>query len=118
MEFLRYKVKVMEAFKDGNILGGRFLRPGEILVVSESDFVKITNSGGILEIMESLIPNPKKEAPEVVEVKLAQLAEIEAEEKAKDAEIAQAEEKLYRAEDEPQPAPKKRGRPKKVSNAS
>ena len=68
--------------------------------------------------MESLIPNPKKEAPEVVEVKLAQLAEIEAEEKAKDAEIAQAEEKLYRAEDEPQPAPKKRGRPKKVSNAS
>ena len=118
MEFLRYRVKVMEAFKDGNILGGRFLKPGEILVISESDFVKITNSGGTLEVMESLIPNPKKEAPEVVETKLAQLAELEAQAAAKEAELAQAEAKLYRAEVDEKPVAKKRGRPKKVDNAS
>lgn len=66
-----YRVKNMEPFKDGNVIGGRFLAAGEILVVSAIDMFKIRQSGGVLEELETLIPNPKKVeevAPEVVEV--------------------------------------------------
>lgn len=117
MDFLSYRVKVMENFKDGNIMGGRFLKAGEILVLSEQDFVKVTNSGGLLEIVETLIPNPKKEVVEPVEAienKLAQAAAEIAELEALENEIKQANEKIYRAEDEPKPEPKKRGRPRKA----
>lgn len=122
MDFMKYRVKNMEAFKDGTILGGRFLRPGEILEVSEQDFVKITNSGGILEVLETVIPNPLKSV-EPVEVTIARLEQEIAEEeteKAKQAEESGAKEKTYRQEAEDkkvEAAPKKKpGRkPKKVS---
>lgn len=114
MDFLKYRVKVMEGFKDGNVLEGRFLKPGEVLVVSEQDYTKIVNSGGILEIMDSLIPNPKKESAEVVAQKELQIAEIEEEERNKEAEEKQASEVIFRQEAEDQKvAPKKRGRPRK-----
>ena len=114
MDFLRYRVKVMEAFKDGNVLGGRFLKPNEILIVSEADYLKITNSGGTLEILDSLIPNPKVESAEMVEAKITQAAEKEQADKDKEAEVAQAEAKILRAEAEVKPEPKRRGRPRKV----
>jgi hypothetical protein len=121
MDFMKYRVKVMEGFKDGNVLEGRFLKPGEILVLSESDVTKITNSGGVLEILQEMIPNPlKQEAPEIRELKLAQLAQEVEDEIAKEGEISQAEETTYREEvDEKKvvvPAKRKAGRPKK--NAS
>ena len=116
MAFLKYRVKVLENFKDGNILGGKFLRANDILVIDEDDFVKVQNSGGVLEILDQLIPNPTKAEP--VEVEVARLeqevAQLE-QEMAKVAEVAQAEEVIERAEVE-KPAPKRRGRPKKVSN--
>lgn len=111
MDFLQYRVKNMEAFKDGTILNGRFLKPGEILVVSESDFVKITNSGGTLEILDTLIPNPKRIDTLVREVMAEQEAKKEEQEKVERAVKANAEESLQRAGE---PAPKKRGRPRKV----
>ena len=115
-DFVKYRVKIMEGFKDGNILGGRFLKPEEIIVLTDADIVKIRNSGGTLDILETLVPNPKKELPEIIEMKEEQaIAEAE-EEESLEAEIAQAEEKLYRAEVDEKPAPRRRGRPRK--NAS
>ena len=117
MDFMKYRIKNMEAFKDGNVLGGKFLKPGEILEVSEQDMVKIVNSGGIVEVIETMIPNPKKIsqiAAEVLEEMESKKTEAEA---AKEAEDAQAKEKLYRAP--VNETPKKRpGRPRKVTNAS
>lgn len=71
MEF-RYKVKNMEPFKDGGILGGRFLKPNEILIVTQLEKERIEQSGGVLEVLDTLIPNPLKHVevaePERVEV--------------------------------------------------
>jgi hypothetical protein len=111
----------MEAFKDGNVLEGKFLKPGEVLILSETDVAKITNSGGVLEILQELIPNPLKreELPEVRELKLVQLAQEVEDEIAKEGEISQAKEVTYREEvDEKKVVPVKRkaGRPRK--NAS
>lgn len=58
----KLRIKMLEPFKDGNVLGGRFLKAGEILIVDESDAVKIENSGGLIEVVEQVIPNPLKEA--------------------------------------------------------
>lgn len=123
MDFVKYRVKNMEPFKDGTILGGRFLKPGEILEVSEQDFTKITNSGGILDIIDTLIPNPKK-FEEPVEVRVARLEQEIAEEdadKAKENEVAAANETTYRQEaqdklEAEKPVAKKRpGRPRKAA---
>lgn len=66
---IMYRVKNGEHFKDGNILGGRFIKAGEVLVVSESDKQKLEQSGALLEVLETLVPNPlKKEAVEPVVV--------------------------------------------------
>lgn len=94
---LVYKIKMLASFKDGNILGGRFIQTNEFLNVSESDAVKIRNSGGEYEIVETLIPNPlKKASPEVVEVLAEQQRAEEAEEKAKEGELLQAAETITR----------------------
>lgn len=103
MSILKYRVKFMEAFKDGNILGGKFFGAGSIHVIDESDMVKIQNSGGVFDTIETLIPNPLKTSPEAAAL-LAEHAEKEAQAaKAKEAEIAQAEQVIKR----------KPGRPKK-----
>lgn len=57
---LKVRIKNMEPFKDGNILGGKFLKAGEVLVVSERDATLIQNSGGTIEVLERVIPNPLK----------------------------------------------------------
>lgn len=60
----RFRIKNMEPFKDGNVLGGRFLKPGEVLIVTEREATLIENSGGIIERIEMVIPNPlKREEP-------------------------------------------------------
>ena len=123
MDFVKYRVKNMEPFKDGTILGGRFLKPGEVLEVSEQDYIKITNSGGIMDILDTLIPNPRKHE-EPVEVLVARLEKEIAEEdavRAKVAEVAAAEEVTYRQEvqdkleAEKPVAKKKPGRPRKAA---
>lgn len=60
-----YKIKMVEAFKDGNILEGRPLRAGEEIVVSEGDLAKIRQSGGLVEQVETMIKNPMKDLPPV-----------------------------------------------------
>lgn len=105
MDFMKYRVKNMEAFKDGTILGGRFLKPGEILEVSEADYTKIVNSGGVLETLETVIPNPKKTV-EAIGATLVKLEKEIIEEKA----VEEAEDKK-----EVQVQKKRPGRPRKVS---
>lgn len=117
MDFVMYRVKNMEAFKDGNILGGRFLKPNEILTISESDYTRIMNSGGSLEVIEMMVPNPKKETEVTKSVRLQMLAEEAEREFAKENEVAQADAAIERAET-PKPEQKKRGRPKKVNNVA
>lgn len=58
---MKLRIKMLEAFKDGNVLGGRFLKTGEYLVVDEMDAQKIEQSGGLLEVVEKVIPNPLKQ---------------------------------------------------------
>lgn len=117
MDFVMYRVKNMEAFKDGNVLGGRFLKPNEILTVSESDYTRILNSGGSLEVIEMVVPNPKKETETTRATRLEVLAAEAEREFVKENEVAQAEEVIERAE-APKPEQKKRGRPKKVNNVA
>lgn len=64
---LKLRIKMIEPFKDGNILGGRFLRAGEFVIVSERDATLIENSGGLFEVIEKVIKNPLKQEvqPEV-----------------------------------------------------
>lgn len=110
MDFMKYRIKNMEPFKDGNVLGGKFLKPNEVIEVSESDLVKIRNSGGLVEVLEVLVPNPKKVDPVVEEILVEQeQAEVE-QEQAKQAEVAQAKEEVVRAET---PAKRRPGRPSK-----
>jgi hypothetical protein len=66
MSFMKYRVKFLEYFKDGNILEGRAFQSGQEAVLDESDVHKIAQSGGLLEKLETLIPRPVKE-PEKVE---------------------------------------------------
>jgi hypothetical protein len=101
MDFLKYRVKVLENFKDGNIMEGRELRVNEILTISQTDFVKVTNSGGKLEILEEMIPNPRKaESEEAVAAKQAVEDQKALEQKAKQGERKQAEEVTFRQEAE------------------
>lgn len=86
---MHYKVKNMEIFKDGNILNGRQLKPGEILVLDDITVQRIQNSGGTLEVIEKMIPNPLKSTVE------------------KPKEIAEE------AVEAPQPVKRKAGRPRK-----
>lgn len=120
MDFMKYRIKNMEAFKDGTVLGGRFLKPNEILEVTETDLVKIRNSGGVVEVLETMIPNPKKMNPVVAAIVEEQEVAEEEEAKAKNVEEEAAQEKTYRqdAEDRAVEAKPKRkaGRPRK--NAS
>lgn len=60
-----YKIKMVEGFKDGNIFGGRPLRAGEEIVVSEIDLAKIRQSGGVVEQVETMVKNPMKDLPPV-----------------------------------------------------
>lgn len=72
---MKLRIKNLEPFKDGNVLGGRFLKVNEILVVDEMDADKIENSGGVIERIEMVIPNPVRAEPEEPEKK-EPLAEI------------------------------------------
>lgn len=56
----KYVIKNMEPFKDGTIaeLEGRFVKAGEILTVSEITLHRMQQSGAVLEILETLVPNP------------------------------------------------------------
>ena len=76
-----YRVKNMEVFKDGNILGERVLKPGEILVVDAVTKQKIEQSGGVLEVLETVVPNPMRaikpeETPALKEVGESKVLEL------------------------------------------
>lgn len=65
MSFIKYRVRVLEPFKDGMILEGRELKPEQVIDLDESDFQKIVNSGGMLEVIDTLVPNPLRAVKEV-----------------------------------------------------
>jgi hypothetical protein len=68
MSFIKYRIKMLETFKDGNILEGRTLKTGEILEVDESVKNQIwSSSGGMIEVLGQVIPNPKKEEEKSVD---------------------------------------------------
>lgn len=91
----KYKIKNIEAFKDGNVLDGRFVKPGEILVVNETEKQRMVQSGALIEVIETLVPNPLKEVEKTVEPVVEKVEPV--------AEIAE------------KPAEKRKaGRPKKV----
>jgi hypothetical protein len=107
---LHYKIKNHEAFKDGNVMEGRFIKAGEILVVSEFDKDRLAQSGGVFDILETLVPNPLRHVAEVHEV----VAEIE-ELKIPHAEIPDDKEVEVLKEKVPSEPKKKASRPKKVA---
>jgi ADP-dependent phosphofructokinase/glucokinase len=57
----KLRVKFLESFKDGMILEGRNFNVNEVAVLEEMDVEKIINSGGEVEVLETLIPNPLKQ---------------------------------------------------------
>ena len=64
MSFMKYQVKMLVQFKDGNILEGRELKAGEVLEVDESVKNQLwSSSGGMIEVMGQVVPNPKKQQP-------------------------------------------------------
>lgn len=66
MSLIKFRVRVMEPFKDGNVLEGKQLMPEQVLVLDEQDFAKVVNSGGVLEVLEQMVPNPLKNLPSLV----------------------------------------------------
>lgn len=75
-----YKVKNMEPFKDGNVLGSRFVAPGEVLIVDGVTKQKMEQSGAVLEVLETLVPNPLKhiaETPALKEVGESKVLDLE-----------------------------------------
>lgn len=66
MSLIKFRVRVMEPFKDGNVLGGKQLMPEQVIDLDEQDFAKVVNSGGVLEVIEQLVPNPLKNLPSLV----------------------------------------------------
>lgn len=61
---IQVKVRFVSAFKDGNIQHGRLFKSGEVCTIPEMDADKIQRSGGEFEVIEKLIPNPKKAVKE------------------------------------------------------
>ena len=55
----KLRIRFLEFFKDGNVLP-RGYAANEELVVDENLYSRIKQSGGVVEIVEKLIPNPKK----------------------------------------------------------
>lgn len=53
------RIKFIEGFKDGTIFPRSF-QPGEVVVVTEGQLAQIRRSGGVVEVIEHVIPNPKK----------------------------------------------------------
>lgn len=62
--FGNLRIKMTENFKDGNILEGKFLAVNSVHVVTERVAQLIENSGGLFEVLETVIPNPLKPKPE------------------------------------------------------
>lgn len=62
-----HKVRFIEPFKDGNILNGQLFKANEVAVLSPQDKEKIVNSGGVLEEIEMVVPNPLKNVEPVEE---------------------------------------------------
>lgn len=67
MSFIKYRIKILEGFKDGNVLDGMELRANQIIDVDEGVTERIRQSGGRVEVLQTLVPNPKKEVVEPVE---------------------------------------------------
>ena len=98
-----FRIRMLEVFKDGNILGGQLFKAGQTYIVSDVDKNKITQSGGLFEVIETLVKNPLKalkpeETPALQAVGESKVLKLE--------ETVEA----------PQPEKRKPGRPKK--NAS
>jgi len=71
----KLRIRFLEPFKDGQILEGRQFKVDEVTELDQMDVEKIVNSGGEVEVLETLVPNPLKKTEEekaAKEVKTAQ----------------------------------------------
>jgi hypothetical protein len=98
-----FRIRMLEVFKDGNILEGQLFKAGHEYIVSDVDKNRIAQSGGLFDVIEALVKNPLKglkpeETPALKEVGESKVLKLE--------ETVEA----------PQPVKRKAGRPKK--NAS
>lgn len=56
---MHVKVKFVEGFKDGTIFPKAFAA-GEIVVMTQAQLAQVERSGGVVEVIENVIPNPLK----------------------------------------------------------
>lgn len=68
----KLRVRFLEPFVDGNILEGRRFKPEEVVDMDEADAMKIQNSGGEIEVLETLVPNPLKKVVPPEEIQEAE----------------------------------------------
>lgn len=60
---LKYKVRFVEPFKDGQVFGSKLYKAGEIDIIDAGLVERARSSGAILDVLETLIPNPLKNLP-------------------------------------------------------
>jgi hypothetical protein len=63
-----YRVKAILGFKDGNIFP-RSLAPGEVIDVDENTYRRMKQSDPSVELVQRLVPNPRKKVAEKVSAK-------------------------------------------------
>lgn len=63
-----YRVKAILGFKDGNIFP-RALSPGEVVDVDENTYKRMKRSDPSVELVQRLVPNPKKKSSKKVSAK-------------------------------------------------
>ena len=64
---LHYRVKFIEGFKDGNIFD-KEIPAGTTIVIAKNLYDRAVQSGAVVENLETLVPNPKRNAPPIEEL--------------------------------------------------
>lgn len=64
---MHVKVKFAQGFKDGSIFPhkSKGFAPGEFAILTEEQLAQVQRSGGVVEVVENVIPNPRKAIAEL-----------------------------------------------------
>jgi hypothetical protein len=64
---MHVKVKFSQGFKDGSIFPDKpkGFAPGEFAILTEPQLAQVQRSGGVVEVVENVIPNPRKAQKEL-----------------------------------------------------
>lgn len=81
MSIIKFQVRFLEPFKDGNIFGSKSFKTNEVATIEEEQLTKARNSGAALEVLQTLVPNPLRhikpeETPALVEAGLSEKLEL------------------------------------------